>query len=180
VLDGYSPYRVGWALRPQMTEHDVEIALQKAHEAFPAATPRVISDNGSQFISKEFKHLLMQVGMTHTTTSPYYPQSNGKLERCNKPIKEYLRTMYIVDFEDGCRLISAFVEYSNTHRLHSAIGYLTPVDKLNGREALISRQREDKKKYIEETIERKRSHIKNVSLSSLSGIRKPGTPAGLN
>jgi putative transposase len=86
----------------------------------------------------------------------------------------------VVDFEDGCRLISAFVEYSNTHRLHSAIGYLTPVDKLNGREALISRQREDKKKYIEETIERKRSHIKNVPLSSLSGIRKPGTPAGLN
>jgi hypothetical protein len=69
----------------------------------------------------------------------------------------------VVDFEDGCRLISAFVEYSNTHRLHSAIGYLTPVDKLNGREALISRQREDKKKYIEETIERKRSHIKECS-----------------
>jgi putative transposase len=52
--------------------------------------------------------------------------------------------MYIIDFEDGCRLISAFVEYSNTQRLHSAIGYVTPVDKLNGREALIVRQREDK------------------------------------
>jgi putative transposase len=52
--------------------------------------------------------------------------------------------MYVVDFEGGCRLISAFVEYSNTQRLHSAIGYVTPVDKLNGREALIVRQREDK------------------------------------
>jgi hypothetical protein len=52
--------------------------------------------------------------------------------------------MYIVDFEDGCRLISAFIEYYNTQPLHSAIGYVTPVDKLNGREALIVRQREDK------------------------------------
>src|ERR687895_582735 len=73
-------------------------------------------------LSKEFKHLFMQMGMTPITPSPYYPQSNGKLERCNKTIKEYLRTMYIVDFEDGCRLISAFVEYYNTQRLHSAIG----------------------------------------------------------
>jgi putative transposase len=53
--------------------------------------------------------------------------------------------MYIVDFEDGCRLISAFIEYYNTQPLHSAIGYVTPVDKLNGREALIVRQREDKR-----------------------------------
>ena len=126
-----------------MTEQAVEIARQKAHEAFPAATPRVISDDSSQFISKEFKHLLMQVGMT-PTPSPYYPQNNRKLERCNKPIKESLRTLYIVEFEDGCRLISAFVEYSNTQRLHSASGSVTPVDNLNGREALIVRQREDK------------------------------------
>ncbi|MGH8601837.1 MAG: integrase core domain-containing protein [Gammaproteobacteria bacterium] len=47
--------------------------------------------------------------------------------------------MYIINFEDDCRLISAFVEYYNTQRLHSAIGYVTPVDKLNGREALIVR-----------------------------------------
>jgi putative transposase len=64
--------------------------------------------------------------------------------RIRQTIKEYLRTLYIVDFEDGCRLISALVEYSNTHRPHSAIGYVTPVDKLNGRETLIVRQREDK------------------------------------
>ena len=88
--------------------------------------------------------MFMQMGMTPITPSPYYPQSNGKLERCNKTLKEYLRTMYIVDFEDGCRLISAFVEYSNTQRLHSAIGSITPVDKLNGREALIFHQCEDK------------------------------------
>ena len=44
VLDGYSRYLVGWCLRPQMTEADVELAVQQAHEAFPEAQPRVISD----------------------------------------------------------------------------------------------------------------------------------------
>ena len=73
-----------------------------------------------------------------------YLQSNGQLERCNKPIKESLRTLYIVEFEDGCRLISAFVEYSNTQRLQSASGSATPMDKLNDRETLIVRQHEDK------------------------------------
>lgn len=144
VLDGYSRYIVGWSLRKQMTEADVEIALQKAYENFPGVTPRVISDNGSQFISKEFKQFIAHVGMTHTTTSPYYPQSNGKLERCNKTIKEYLRTMYIADFEDGCRLIGEFVKYYNDIRLHSAINYVAPKIKLAGQEQSIFQQREEK------------------------------------
>lgn len=82
VLDGYSRYLVGWALREQMTEADVEIAVQQAHEAFPDAKPRIISDNGSQFIAKEFKQLLTHLGMTHVTTSPYYPQSKENVAYC--------------------------------------------------------------------------------------------------
>lgn len=144
VLDGYSRYLVGWALRAQMTETDVEIALQIAREAFPEAQPRVISDNGSQFISKEFKQFLNHVGMSHTTISPYYPQSNGKLERCNKTVKDFLRTQVILDESDGQRLVTAFVDDYNTQRLHSAIGYVTPLDKLLGREQLIFQQREEK------------------------------------
>jgi transposase InsO family protein len=144
VLDGYSRYIVGWSLRKQMTEQDVEIALQKARENFPGVKPRIISDNGSQFISKEFKQFIVQVGMSHTTTSPYYPQSNGKLERCNRTIKEYLQTMYIVDFEDGCRLIGEFVNYYNEIRLHSAIGYIAPKVKLTGQQQSVFLQREDK------------------------------------
>lgn len=144
VLDGYSRYIVGWGLREQMNERDVEIVLQQAHEAFPYARPRLISDNGSQFIAKEFKQFLTVVGMTHTTTSPYYPQSNGKLERCNKTIKDYLRTQYLADPEDGRRLSGEIIHYYNDERLHSAIGYVTPIDKLAGREQDIFAQREYK------------------------------------
>jgi len=156
VLDGYSRYLVAWGLREQMTERDVEIVVQQAHEAFPAARPRLISDNGSQFIAKEFKQFLVLVGMTQTTTSPYYPQSNGKLERCNKTIKDYLRTLYLADFADGCRLITEFVAYYNTERLHSAIGYVAPADKLAGRESAIFAQREQKLHAAREARRRKR------------------------
>lgn len=144
VLDGYSRYIVGWGLREQMSERDVEIVVQQAREAFPQANPRLISDNGSQFIAKEFKHFIGIVGMTHTTTSPYYPQSNGKLERCNKTIKEYLRMQYLADPEDGRRLSGEVIRYYNVERLHSAIGYVAPADKLAGREQGIFAQREHK------------------------------------
>ena len=70
-----------------MTETDVEIILQRAKEKFPDARPRIISDNGPQFIAKDFKEFIRLSGMTHVRTSPYYPQSNGKLERFHKTIK---------------------------------------------------------------------------------------------
>jgi len=87
VLDGFSRYIVHWEIRKQMTEMDVEIILQRAREIFAEAQPRVISDNGPQFISKDFKEFIRISGMTHVRTSPYYPQSNGKLERYHKTIR---------------------------------------------------------------------------------------------
>lgn len=144
VLDGYSRLIVAWDLREKMTESDIEIVVQKGREVFPDAKPRIISDNGSQFISKEFKVFIALVGMTHVTTAPYYPQSNGKLERCNRTIKDFLRTMFIADYEDGLRLLGEFINYYNKERLHSAVGYVTPTDKLNGREKVIFAQRERK------------------------------------
>ena len=71
--------------------------------------------------------------MTHVTTSVNYPQSNGKLERCNKTIKLFLRTQYIADLDDGFRLIAEFIEYYNNERLHSAIGYVAPADNVDER-----------------------------------------------
>jgi putative transposase len=132
ALDGYSRFIVSWNLLPTMTEADVELVIQKALDSFPTASPRVISDNGSQFTAKEFKSFLNQVNLTHVTTSPYYPQSNGKLERCNKTIKQFLKTTCILDLDDGKNLLNSFIRYYNYERLHSAIGYVTPHDRLAG------------------------------------------------
>ena len=87
MLDGASRYLVAWAIRESMTEADVEVILQRAKERFPEARPRIISDNGPQFIAKDFKEFIRISGMTHVRTSPYYPQSNGKMERWNQSIK---------------------------------------------------------------------------------------------
>ena len=87
ILDGFSRYIVHWEIRESMTQNDVEIILQRAREKFPDARPRIISDNGPQFIANDFKQLIRLAGMTHVRTSPYYPQSNGKLERYHKTIQ---------------------------------------------------------------------------------------------
>ena len=72
VLDGFSRFIVHWEIRESMTEADVEIVLQRAREAFPDARPRVISDNGPQFIARDFKEFIRVSGMTHVRTSPFY------------------------------------------------------------------------------------------------------------
>ena len=56
-----------------MTEADVEIVLQRAREQFSGVSPRIISDNGSQFIAQDFKEFIRLAGMTHVRTSANYP-----------------------------------------------------------------------------------------------------------
>jgi len=145
VLDGFSRYIVHWEIREAMTEADIEIILQRAREKFPDAKPRIISDNGPQFISKDFKEFIRISGMTHVKTSPYYPQSNGKLERYHKTIKSTcIRTQTPLSLEDAQRVVADFVDHYNDQRLHSAIGYVTPKDKLQGRAETILAARDAK------------------------------------
>jgi len=119
--------------------------LQRARERFPEARPRIISDNGPQFIAKDFKQFIRLSGMTHVRTSPYYPQSNGKLERWHQSAKvECIRPKTPLSLEDARRIMADYVRHYNTVRLHSAIGYITPRDKLEGRAAQIFAARDAK------------------------------------
>ena len=148
VLDGYSRAVVSWDINESMTDKDAEIALQKAREKYPNAKPRIISDNGKQFLSKDFKQFINICEMTHVTTSPYYPQSNGKLERVNQTIKsECLRKLSPIDLEDARRITEKYIKDYNEVRLHSAIGYVTPICRLEGRDDAIQ---SDRKRKIEE------------------------------
>ena len=145
VLDGYSRFLVHGDLRESMTEADIEILLQAAREKHPQARPRIISDNGPQFIARDFKEFIRICGMTHVRTSPYYPQSNGKLERWHQSLKsECLRPGTPLNREDARRLIQRYVDRYNTVRLHSAIGFVTPQDMLAGRQAEIHAARDRK------------------------------------
>jgi len=145
LLDGCSRYVVHWEIRESMIEAEIEIILQRAREKFPGVTPRIISDNGPQFIAKDFKTFIRICGMTHVRTSPYYPQSNGKLERWHRSVKsECIRPGTPLSLEDARRLVGEYVTHYNEVRLHSAIGYVTPKDKLEGREAEIFAERDGK------------------------------------
>jgi putative transposase len=84
ILDGFSRFIVHWDIRAKMEESDVQSIILRAREKFPGVHPRIISDNGPQFIAKDFKEFIRIMGMTHARTSPYYPQSNGKLERFHR------------------------------------------------------------------------------------------------
>jgi len=145
ILDGMSRSIVHFEIHESMTEPQIELILQRGREKFPGVTPRVISDNGPQFIANDFKQFIRLCGMTHVRTSPFYPQSNGKLERFHKTIKsECIRPKTPLSLDDARRLVAEYVEYYNNIRLHSAIGYITPADKLAGRDKEIFEKRDRK------------------------------------
>jgi transposase InsO family protein len=128
-----------------MEETDVEIILQRAREAYPVARPRIISDNGPQFLAKDFKEFIRICGMTHVKTSPYYPQSNGKIESWHQTLTgERIRVKVPLSLDDARRIVADYVAHYNNVRLHSAIGYLTPRYKLNGRDQDIFDERDRK------------------------------------
>jgi putative transposase len=145
VLDGYSRMVMHFEIREKMEECDIEVVVQRARERYPGVMPRIITDTGPQFIAKDFKSFVRICGMTHVRTSPYYPQSNGKIERYHRTLKgECIRPMSPLSLEDAQRVVGRFVEEYNEHRLHSAIGYVTPRDMLEGRQQAIHEERDRK------------------------------------
>lgn len=145
VIDGYSRYIVAYDLRVGMQEGDVTLVLQRAYERFPDVRPRVISDRGGQFISKEFRSYLRNVGLTYMLISVGYPQSNGKIERFFGTAKrECIRKHSFLSITDARRIIDQFIEYYNNRRLHSAIDYVVPIDILCGSKEEILKRRDEK------------------------------------
>ena len=168
VLDGYSRYLLHWEIREAMREVDVEIVLQRTREKYPDAKPRIITDNGPQFIAKDFKQFIRISGMTHVKTSPYYPQSNGKLERYHRTIKaDCIRPGTPLTLEDARRLVTRFVRHYNEVRLHSALGYVSPATKLAGCEQQVFAQRDAKLQAARQQRQQQRAE----TVRQVQGVR---------
>jgi len=143
VLDGYSRSILHWDICESMKEDQVELIIQKALEKYPGNAPRLISDNGPQFLAKDFKEFIRNCGMSHVRTAPYYPQSNGKQERMQGTIKqECIRERCPQTLEQAKRWVGEYIDYYNRERLHSAHGYIAPFDMLEGREKEIFSRRD--------------------------------------
>jgi len=114
-------------------------------EKYPGKKPRLISDNGSQYISNDFREYLKEAGLQHVKTSRSYPQSNGKIERYHKSMEEEcLRTSSMINLEDAREQVARYVDHYNNKRLHSSLFYLRPVDFLNGNVDELLKARQDK------------------------------------
>ncbi len=160
VLDGCSRAIVHWEIREAMKEADAEPVLQRAREKHPESRPRIISDNGPQFVAKDFKEYIRLWQTTHVLTSPHYPQSNGKLERYHRTLKEQaIRPKTPLSLEDARRVVGEFVEHYNTVRLHSALGYVTPQARLEGRHEAIYAERDRKLEAAREARRQKRAAL---------------------
>lgn len=145
ILDGYSRKIIAWDIAETMTEAQVEIIIERAKEQFPQARARIISDNGPQFIARDFKEYIKLSGMTQVRTSPYYPQSNGKIERFHQTLKnESIRQKVPLSLENAIKIVGEYIEEYNGKRLHSAIGYITPNDKMAGKADEIWKSRDEK------------------------------------
>jgi transposase InsO family protein len=165
VMDGYSRYIVHHELRHTMNEHDVEIVIQRALEKFPGEKPKIISDNGSQYISKDFQMFLKETGLRHIRTSPSYPQSNGKIERFHRSLEEEcVRNTSLINIEDARNQIAAYVDHYNNKRLHSALNYLRPVDYLENNVDELLKIRQQK---LDQAAEERRNYWKNNSKNNV-------------
>jgi putative transposase len=138
-LDEYSRYIVHHELLRNMDGDSLSLAAQAAIETLakgtdglPVTRPQIRSDNGSGYISKEFRLVLEANGLDHQTIRPHCPEENGLMERSNRTIREALEEHDPGDVHEAERMMKRIVDWYNAKRLHSALGYLRPTDYYRG------------------------------------------------
>lgn len=148
VLDDYSRFIVSWRLCTSMSAGDVTDTLDDAlsftglDEVKVNYKPRLLSDNGPCYISGELSDYLEENQMTHTRGRPYHPQTQGKIERWHRSMKnQILLNNYYLPSELQEHL-QRFVSYYNHERYHESLDNLTPADVFYGRGSGILKQRE--------------------------------------
>jgi len=148
VLDDYSRFIVAWRLCGSMSARDVSDTLDEARvftgidQVKVKYRPRLLSDNGPCYIAGELSDYLAGHGMTHTRGRPYHPQTQGKIERWHRSMKnQILLENYYLPGELKAAL-QKFVDYYNHERYHESLKNLTPADVFYGRGQEILDQRE--------------------------------------
>ncbi|MCJ7752343.1 MAG: IS3 family transposase [Armatimonadetes bacterium] len=149
VLDDYSRFLLAWKLQRDMSATSLIEVVQEAVDATGMTDvpvqdrTRLLSDNGSGYVSRVFRDYLHLVGIGHILAAPYHPQTNGKVERYQQSLK---REVNQLPYELPSQLeqaVAGFVDYYNHRRYHKALGDVTPVDVLNGRrEQILERRKE--------------------------------------
>jgi putative transposase len=161
VLDDFSRYILAWKLTPTMASTDVQETLQLAldrtglDQVRVEHRPRLLSDNGSCYVSQELQRFLERRQIEHTHSAPYHPMTQGKIERYHRSMKNVVNLQNY--FLPGTleTEITHFVEYYNHQRYHESLDNLTPADVYAGRAQEVLKQRDEIKRR---TLRQRRVH----------------------
>lgn len=161
VLDDHSRYIIAWKLYTTMAAEDVKDLLEEAvhrtgvRRVAVRHRPRLLSDNGPCYLSKELAEYLEERGMTHTRGKPFHPMTQGKIERYHRSLKNEVLLQHYYQPEELEREIARFVEYYNNERYHESLNNLTPADVYCGRAKEIETRRERIKR---QTLQQRRKY----------------------
>ncbi len=148
ILDDYSRYIISWKLCTSMKAEDVTDTLDMALQAsgcdqvHVVHKPRLLSDNGSSYVSGDLAEWLQDKGMKHSRGAPYHPQTQGKIERWHQTLKNRILLENYFLPGDLEAQIEAFVDHYNHQRYHESLNNVTPSDVYFGRDKAILKQRE--------------------------------------
>ena len=140
VLDDFSRYIIAWKLSSTMGSSDVTETLDRAlavtgvDQIRVKHRPRLLSDNGPAYVSSELREYLGDRGMAHTRGAPYHPQTQGKIERYHRSMKNLVKLQHYYFPGDLETAIGDFVAYYNNERYHEALDNVTPADVYFGRQ----------------------------------------------
>jgi len=156
VLDDYSRFILAWDLRSGMTSDDVKPSVDMAL-GFAGLTkntaPKLLSDNGKCYISGDLKHFLKEKGVYPINGKPCHPQTQGKIERYHRTMKNIIKLDVYFSPEELKQALAQFVEYYNYQRYHESLNNMTPADVYFGRAEKILAER---RKIKEETMKKRR------------------------
>lgn len=167
ILDDYSRYIIHWELCKNMKREDVERNVRNALEktGIPKnQRPRLLSDNGSCYIARELGTFMDDHGINHIRGRAHHPQTQGKIERYHRSLKNVIKLDTYYFPEELNEQIEIFIEYYNNHRYHESLDNMTPADVYFNREEKIKNKRERTKV---KTLKRRRQDYLESKLQKM-------------
>jgi len=125
-------------------EETLELALEKSGlaKARVRHRPRLLSDNGPAYLSKDLKNFLKRKDIDHIRGAPYHPQTQGKIERWHLSMKNVVQLQNYYSPSQLAEAIDDFVDYYNNQRYHEILDNMTPASIYYGKEKEVQSERE--------------------------------------